>query len=97
MPGFSCWDATACTLRDEDVAGSRPMPSLATALSFRRDSGASDEPVESILVGDAVSGESGTVLARERGRVRSRDSLISSGDSCWAVSSRTVSMVVVTV
>jgi hypothetical protein len=82
MPGFSCREATAWTLREDADAGSC-MPSRCTALS-RRDIGACDEPresIESILVGDAVPGESGMLLPREKVRVTLTDSPTSIGDS----------------
>lgn len=83
-PGFSCCAATACTLSDDADAGSSCMPSRWIVLSFRRDSGASDEPresKESILVGDVVPGESGMVLVWESVRVTWMGS-ISMGESC---------------
>lgn len=78
MPGFSCCAATACTLNEDADAGSRFMPSRCAKLCFR---GASEEPRESTLVGDAVSDTLATVLAREMVRVTSRGSPISAGDS----------------
>jgi hypothetical protein len=71
-PGFSCCAATACTLSADADAGSSCIPSRWMVLIFRRETGASDEPRESresILVGDAVPGESGFVLVWESVRV----------------------------
>lgn len=85
MPGFSRCEATAWTLREDADAGSS-MPSLWAALILRRKSGASDDPresIESMRVGDDVSGESGIVLPRDNVRAASSDSPMSIGDSCW--------------
>lgn len=55
-PGFSCWDATSRTLKEDVEAGSRCIPSRFTALSLRWWCRTSGEPGACWWpVGDAVS------------------------------------------
>lgn len=81
IPGFSRWDATSCTLREDVEAGSRCIPSLATWLCLRGVSLAdAGESRSSARGNDKSSSELPRVLADSMDWEDSRDVPISASD-----------------